>query len=103
MRASKSITLSLFSDKFRASIVLLYADSSFNLVYTLRNWMLFFISLLPQLSRLLGKILIGSPLLGAEFEELMSDLQKSAFMLSQHSLHLHSITAQLHLTSTSMT
>lgn len=33
MRASKSITL----NKFRASIILLYADSSFNLVYISRN------------------------------------------------------------------
>ena len=43
--------------------------------------MLFFTGLLPPLSRLLGKILSPSPLLDAEFEDLMSDLQ------SQHSCY----------------
>ena len=91
MRASKSITLSLFSDKFRASIVLLYADSSFNLVYILRNRDVIFHKSPPAASRLLGKILISSYTSRPEFEDLMSDLQRSAFMLSRRSLHLHNI------------
>lgn len=105
MRASKSITLSFFSSptNFELLLCCFMQILHFNLIYILRNQDVIFHRSPPAAfpASWQNLITISTSRRGVWRSDVR--FTKPAFMLSQHSQHLHNITAHLHPISPSVT